>query len=108
MDQCNVNVSLSSVKGNGHQGDTKQFSLHSVGKQCVAKSCVALIYTTVLSMEKWTSQHLDLILRKGDYLYNTINSSHDYLLVNEITQVINEFEGQYKVEKYQEMSGLLY
>ena len=41
-------------------------------------------------------------------MYNKINSSHDYLLVNEIPQVINEFGGQYKVEKYQEMLGLLY
>ena len=108
VDKCNVNVSLSSVKGNWHQGDTKEFSPHSVGKQCVANSCVALIYATVLSMEKWISQHLDLILRKGEDLYNKINSSHDYLLVNEIPQVINEFGGQYKVEKYQEMFGLLY
>ena len=59
-------------------------------------------------MEKWTSQHLDLILKKGDDLYNIINSSHDYVLVNEIPQVIYEFGGQYKVEKYQEMFGLLY
>ena len=74
----------------------------------MANSCVALIYATVLYMEMWTSHHLDLILRKGDDLYNTINSSHDYLLVNEIPQVINEFGGQQKVEKYQEMFGLLY
>ena len=105
VDQCIVNVSLSSVKGNWHQGDTKQLSPHSVGKQCVANSCAALIYATVLSMEKWTSQHLDLILRKGDDLYYKINSSHDYLLANEILQVINEFGGQYKVEKYQDMFG---
>ena len=59
-------------------------------------------------MEKWTSQHLDLILRKGDDLFNKINSSHDYLLVNEILQAINEFRVQYKIEKYQEMVGLLY
>ena len=72
VDQCNVNVSLSSVKGNWHQGNTKQFSTHSVGKQCVANSCAALIYTTIVSMEKGTSQHLDLILRKGDGLYNKI------------------------------------
>ena len=78
-----------SVTGNWHHGDTKQFSPHSVGKQCVANSCVVLIYATVLSMQKWTSQHLDLILRKGDDLYNKINSSHDYLLINEIPQVIN-------------------
>ena len=103
VDQCNINVSLSSVKANWHQGDTKQFSPYSAGKQCVANSCVVPIYATVLSMEKWTSQHLDLILRKGDDLYNKINSSHDYLLVNEIPQVRNEFGEQNKVEKYQEM-----
>ena len=108
VDQCNVNVTLSSINRNWHQGDTKQFSPHSVGKQHVANSCVALTYATVLSIEKWTSQHLDLILRKDDDLYNKTNSSYDYLLVNEITEVIMNLEGNIKLKIIKKCLGLLY
>ena len=84
------------------------FLERSVGKQCVANSYIAVIYMTVLPIERWTVSDLDLILRKGDKLYNNINSLHNYLLVKEIPTVVHEFKGQYMIERCQEMFGLLH
>ena len=65
----------------------------SAGKQCVANSIVAIIYSSVLSVEHWQSEHLDCILVTGNNLYLTIKWTHDYLLVSELPDFRAEFGG---------------
>ena len=98
---------MTCVQGNFPHGDHREFQARSVGKQCVANSIIAIIYSTVLPLKNWEAKNLDSILRSGDRLYSRINSKHDYLLVNDIPDVITEFGEQYSIDKNGEMFGLL-
>ena len=42
---------ITTVHGNFHQGDHKQFQGLSVGKQCVTNSMMAIIYSTILPLK---------------------------------------------------------
>ena len=97
--------SITTVQGNFHQGDQKEFQSMSAGKQCVTNSIMAIIYSTVLPIKYWEPKHLREILRIGDRLYRRINSPHYYLLVSDIPDVVTEFGKQYSVQRNGEMSG---
>ena len=43
----------------------------------------------------------------GNKLYLTIHSSHDYLMISDIPDVVTEYGGHYKINKYKEMFGTL-
>ena len=99
---------MTSVLGNLYQGDHREFQARSVGKQCVANSIIAIIYSTVLPLKNWEAKNLDAILRSGDRLYSRINSKqHDYLLMNDFPDVITEYGEQYSIGKNGEMFGWL-
>ena len=71
-------LNMTCVQGNFHQGDHREFQARSVGKQCVANSIIAIIYSTVLPLKNWEAKNLDSILRSGDRLYSRINSKHEF------------------------------
>ena len=62
-----------------------------------------IIYSFVLPVEQWQTEHLDCILITGNNLYQTIKSPHDYLLVSDIPNFIAEFGGYYKVTTSSEL-----
>ena len=97
--------SITTVQGNFHQDDQKEFKSNSAGKQCVTNSIMAIIYSTVLPIKYWEPKHLDEILQIGDRLYRRINSPHYYLLVSDIPDVVTEFGEQYSVQINGEMFG---
>ena len=61
----------------------------------------------MLPLKSWEAKNLDAVLRSGDRLYCRINSQHDYLLVNDIPDVITEFGEQFSISKNGEMFGML-
>ena len=83
----------------------KFFPPESVGKQCVTNCAMAIIYTSVMPVDQWQSEHLDCILVTANKLYLTIHSSHDYLMISDIPDVVTEYGGHYKINKYKEMFG---
>ena len=68
---------------------------------------MAIIYTSVMPVDQWQSEHLDCILVTGNKLYLTIHSSHDYLMISDIPDVVTEYGGHYNINKYKEMFGTL-
>ena len=66
---------------------------------------MAIAYTSVMPVDQWQSEHLDCILVTGNKLYLTIHSSHDYLMISDIPDVVTENGGHYKINKYKEMFG---
>ena len=62
------------------------FTMHDHFTIC--SPCMAIVYSTVLSIKSWEPKHLDEILRIGDRLYRRINSPHYCLLAYEIPDVV--------------------
>ena len=83
------------------------FPPESVGKQCAANCAMAIIYTSVMPVDQWQSEHLDCTSVTGNKLYLTTHSSHDYLMISDIPHVVTEYGGHYKINKYKEMFGTL-
>ena len=99
------NLSITTVKGNFHQGDPEKFQGKSVGKQCVTNSIMAIIYSIMLPIKYWQPENLDEILIIGDILYNKINCPHDYLLVSDIPDIVKVFDQKYSVTRNGELFG---
>ena len=95
------------IRGTFLQGYIWVFPSESVGKQCVVICAMAIIYTSAMPVDQWQSEHLDCILVTGNKLYLTIHSSHDYLMISDIPDVVTEYGGHYKINKYKEMFGTL-
>ena len=101
-----INKMYATIRDTFHQGDIWVFPPESVGKQCVANCAMAIIYTSVMTVDQWQSEHLDCILVTGNKLYLTIHSSHDYLMISDIPDVVKEYGG-HNINKYKEMFGTL-
>ena len=93
------------VKGCFHQGNTSLFSLNSAGKQCVPNCAIAALYTSIIPLYRWTSNILDNILISGDKLYNSIDSNHDFLQVNELGEEIVLHNNKYTFQIADEYFG---
>ena len=100
-----MDMSLHNVRGTFHQGN-RRFA-ESMGKQCVPNSIMAIIYTNILPLNQWKTEHLDSILIAGDTLYKYIDIQHDYLLISDIPNHIEAFGIQYQIEKTMEIFGVL-
>ena len=66
--QCNIVY----LHGTFHQGDEMQFAGYSCGRQCVTNSVAAIAFSKTCDLRRWTSEHLDQILKAGDKLYQHI------------------------------------
>ena len=93
------------VRGTFHQGDHR-FS-KSMGKQCVANSVIAIIYTNIVPLNEWETEDLDSILIAGNVLYKSINLPHDYLLISDIPNIIETFGKEYQIHNIKEIFGTL-
>ena len=71
------------VQGHFHQGNPK-FGVNS-GKQCVANSLRAMMYSQIKELREWTSFEMDLVLNTGDELHGHLSKrstmNNDYLLI---------------------------
>ena len=102
------NYVLKVVKGSFHQGSTSVFGINSVGCQCVPNCIIAVIYTNIVPLQRWTTESLDNILHSGDYLYNTTTKKHDFLQVNEIEKNICAFHQKFILHIDEEFFGKIY
>jgi hypothetical protein len=73
------------VKGSFHQGHPK---FYGAGKQCTAISMCAMMHAMTKRPCSWTGEDMDMILTKGDNLYQTITADK-YLLISDLP---NHFE----------------
>ena len=57
---------------------------YQLEKQCVANSNIGLAFASIVHPQHWISSDINTILLEGDKLYNSINCSHNYILINDI------------------------
>ena len=91
------------VQGTFHQGHHK-FGNNS-GKQCVANSLCAVLYSHMKMMNEWCPLDMDLVLNTGNQLYSYLSNSstvmHEYLLINELPDEVDVFSQHFNM-KYDE------
>ena len=56
-----------------HQGDEVHFMDYSHGCQCVTNSVAAIALSKICTINQWTTEHLDSILKAGDVLYQQVH-----------------------------------
>ena len=76
-----------SVQGKYHQGSTRYIGS---GRQCVATSASAMIYTKEKLPNIWTPDDVDKILDKGDQLYSSL-ATEKYLLISDLPSNIEGY-----------------
>lgn len=96
------------VKGSFHQGSISVFGRNSVGRQCVPNCIIAVVYTNIVPLQRWTTESLDKILYSGDHLYNITSKEHDFLQVNEIEKNICAFHQKFTLNIDEEFFGKIY
>ena len=93
--------------GTFHQADELQFIEYSHGRQCVTNSVSAIALSKICPITKWTTQHLDQILKAGDFLYQQVRpveffSQHPLdnglLKLDDIPVECNIFSKQFEIQ----------
>ena len=74
---------LDCVKGNTHQGSTR-FSPLSRGNQCTPITYFAVLYSSVVDVDRWSPDTVDFVLFHGDLIYQSVRHSFDYFEYNEL------------------------
>ena len=96
------------VTGSFHQADVTSFSENSRGRQCLANSVAAAIYSTQLPINMWTSSTLDRILVAGDELYlRRCDNNFGYLQLQDIHETEMMFQDQFLLNRQNPMTGLI-
>jgi hypothetical protein len=77
------------VSADFNQGDTK--FRRNAGKQCVAMSLTATVYSHITNVNAWNSSLLNDILCIGNSLYSLISSSinKSYLLLTDVPEMVS-------------------
>ena len=96
------------IKGSFHQGDSRYFSIDSIGRQCMANAVAGAVYATMLPVHFWTAATLDRILIAGDHLYlQRCDSHHRYLQMSDIQNNETLFNDEYVLNRSNPMTGLV-
>ena len=74
-----------SVQATKHQGlpDFK-----AAGKQCVYNAIASMVFNETQPVNEWTCQHLDKIMKEGDWLYTNLQRDNSYPLIPDIPKSI--------------------
>ena len=95
-------------KGSFHQGDSRYFSIDSIGRQCMTNAVAGAVYATMLPVHFWTTATLDRILIAGDHLYlQRCDSQHNYLQMSDIENNEILFGDEYVLNRSDPMTGLV-
>ena len=105
--QMVINIMFQTIRGTFHQENPRIFPPEAVGKQCVPNCVMAIVYTLILPINKWHSEHLDSVLVTESDLYLKINSTQEYLLPTYILQVFPEFRSGFIIYTKKELFGTL-
>ena len=90
-----------------HQGDITKFGANSVGRQCVPNSLSYILKSYTADIDHWKKADLDNILMNGNGLYLSINSSHDYLEIEQIPRTIQMFGKEWSISVGNENHAVL-
>ena len=71
------------MRGTLHQSSSV-FSAFLRGRQCTPMSYVAVLYSSLVSVDRWTPETTDFILSQGDSMYNSVSHSHAYFDYTEL------------------------
>ena len=88
------------------QGNTKQFR-QNAGKQCLAMSLTAIIYSHIINVSTWDSSLLNDILCAGNNLYSFISNSVNktYLLLPDVPEMVSVFDNIYYLQYGDALAG---
>ncbi|XP_041467556.1 uncharacterized protein LOC121417887 [Lytechinus variegatus] len=105
-----VNMHIQPVtQGTFHQGDMRFGD--SAGKQCVANSLSALLYSKMKNAKYWNSNDLDRILVNGNELYSYIRyyvaREQEYLLISDLPECLEAYDELFEIECRESIPGLL-
>ncbi|CAB3983453.1 ATP-dependent DNA helicase PIF1 [Paramuricea clavata] len=91
------------------QGNTKKFR-QNAGKQCLAMSLTAIIYSHITNANAWDSTVLNSILCAGNNLYSFISNSvnKSYLLLTDVPEMVSVFDGIYCMQYGEPCAGDLF
>ena len=97
-----------SVCGDFSQGDTNKFG-SSAGKQCVAMSVTAIVYSQIENVNSWDSSSLNNILLRGNILYVCISNSikKPLLLLTDVPELVSVKENIYTLQYSESYTGEL-
>ncbi len=96
------------ICANFNQGDTKFRG--NAGKQCVAMSLTAIIYSHNINVNAWGSSLLNDILCTGNSLYSFISNSvnKSYLLLTDVPEMVSIFDRTFYLQYGDPLSGDLF
>lgn len=81
------------------------------GKQCVANSLSAILFSKLKDTSLWTRQNLDSILVQGNELYSSLHQfthiKHEYLLTTELPVEVEMYGSVFENILEQPFAGLL-
>ncbi|XP_041461895.1 uncharacterized protein LOC121413207 [Lytechinus variegatus] len=105
-----VNMQIKPVaQGTFHQGDMRFGD--SAGKQCVANSLSALLYSKMKNANDWDNKDLDKILANGDELYRYIRyyvaREQEYLLISDLLEHLEAYDELFEIKRRESIPGLL-
>ena len=83
------------------------FDIQTAGCQCVPNCIVAVTYTSIVPVSKWTGESLDHIFHCGDAVYKKVHTNNDFLQVHEIGKEIYVFGQTFKITIENEYCGTL-
>ena len=76
------------MKNTTHQGSTR-FSPLSRGNQCTPISYFAVLYSSVVDVDKWSPDTVDFVLCHGDLIYQSVRHSFGYFDYTELPLTIS-------------------
>ena len=90
------------------QGDSNRFG-PSAGKQCVAMSITAIVYSQIENVNSWNSSSLNNILLQGNILYVCISNSINkpLLLLTDVPELISAEDIIYSLQYSESFTGEL-
>ncbi|CAB3992941.1 ATP-dependent DNA helicase PIF1 [Paramuricea clavata] len=106
---CDVVDPTKTICADFSQGNTKKFQ-QNAGKQCLAMSLTAIIYSHITNANAWDSTVLNSILCAGNNLYSFISNSvnKSYLLLIDVPEMVSVFDGIYCMQYGDPFAGDLF
>ena len=93
-DKSSVGCELPTVvRGTIHQA-SPSFSAESQGRQCTPISYLAILYSTVLDLARWSGKTVDYIVHQGDVIYNAVPHVQQYFDYAELPRSLITSNGE--------------
>ncbi|XP_071943845.1 uncharacterized protein [Antedon mediterranea] len=105
----NSNANITVAQGNFNQGNYR-FGFAS-GKQCVANSLVAILYSTKRNGNEFYTKDLDTILTLGNELYRYIQKDstmhEDLLMISELPKELDILDNTFVISPKESVFGII-